>query len=83
MSDQPAMIRWEQTPIGEWGYLGDQYIGLISVVGPGGFLLHCILPCEHSAESHTPHTTMKSAKAFAEHRVITSLMAEAHEARNS
>lgn len=70
------LIRWEQTPTGEQGYLGDQYIGVITEARPGRLLLHCLLLCAARAETHTPHTTREGTKAFAEHRVITSLMAE-------
>lgn len=70
------MIRWEQTPTGELGYLGDEHVGTLTEPAPGRFLLHCLLPCERLSETHTPHTSREDAKAFAEHRVISSLMAE-------
>lgn len=72
-----GLIRWEERPDGEAGYLGDQYIGEISETDhPGHLLLHCLLPCTVRQETHTPHTTREGAKAFAEGRVIASLMAE-------
>jgi hypothetical protein len=69
-------IRWEEWPYGEVGYLGDQCIGVIYDVGGGRLLLHCLLPCDRLTETHTPHTEREDAKAFAEHRVNKSLMAE-------
>jgi hypothetical protein len=75
MSGQADLIRWERTPTGERGYLGDEYIGVITEPRPGRLLLRCLLPCAVRTETRTPHITRDGAKAFAEHRVITSLMA--------
>lgn len=74
MSNQP-LINWCMRVFGETGYLGNQYIGTIYEVGEGRFLMHCILPCEALPETCSPHTSREDAKAFAERRVITSLMA--------
>jgi hypothetical protein len=83
MSDEPLMIHWVKSQDGaERGYLAGEYVGVITEV-TRGLLLHCLLPCWRSTETTTPHKTPEDAKAFAEHRVIESLMAEVHEARNA
>lgn len=82
MSDHPELIRWETAVSGELGYLGDQHIGTLTEPRPGRFLLHCLLPCAVLAETYTPHITREGAKAFAEHRVGDSLMAEVERIRS-